>query len=164
MVRDASEQAAGTPRLLALAAFAGVALAAGWVASIPVDGALGARLGTLVATLKPPPGAVATIWIAAYLLAALGIFLVWSAPGSRPRNAALLLFLTHLALNALWMWLAFGIGWRIGALAAIAALYLAAIALFVAAGRASRPARWILVPYLVWTAGAAALGAAMALA
>lgn len=88
---------------------------------------------------------------------ALAAWLVWRRGGWRAQRPALGLYLLQLVLNALWTPVFFGL--RSPGLALVVIVLLGAA--IVLTGRAflavSRPASWLLVPYLVWVVFAAAL-------
>jgi tryptophan-rich sensory protein len=105
----------------------------------------------------PPAWLFGPVWSVLYALMGLAAWLVWRARGFHGARNALLVFIVHLAANALWTWLFFA--WRQGGLAfaeilLLLALILATIVLF---GRINRLAAVLLVPYLLWVAFASAL-------
>lgn len=87
----------------------------------------------------------------------LAAWLVWRVRGFAGARSALLVFVSQLAVNALWTWLFFV--WRQGALAFLEilmlwVLILVTIGLF---WRASRVAALLLLPYLAWVSFASVL-------
>jgi tryptophan-rich sensory protein len=105
-----------------------------------------------------PPGWVfGPVWMALFTLMGVSAWMVWRARGFGGARGPLTLYLVHLAANALWSWLFFA--WRLGAAAFVEILILFAMVTVMALvfGRIRRPAGWILLPYLVWIAYAAAL-------
>lgn len=106
---------------------------------------------------SPPPWIFGPVWTSLYLLMALAAWLVWRRGGWRAQRPALGLYLLQLVLNALWTPVFFGL--RSPGLALVVIVLLGAA--IVLTGRAflavSRPASWLLVPYLVWVVFAAAL-------
>ncbi len=139
----------------------------GWVALAALAGAVGAIAsldagvfyGALEKPAWAPPGWLfGPVWTALYVLMGIAAWLVWRTPTDvATRRRALALFVTQLALNALWTWLFFA--WRQGALAfgEIALLWLAVAVTAWQFGRVRRVAAWLLVPYLAWVSFAAAL-------
>ena len=96
------------------------------------------------------------MWTVLYLMIAVSGWLVWRAVGWRRE---LTLWTVQLLLNLAWTPLFFGadlVGW---ALAEIAVLWLAVAATIAVFWRVSRPAAWLLVPYLAWVSFATALNA-----
>jgi tryptophan-rich sensory protein len=64
-------------------------------------------------------------------------------------------------LNVLWSWLFFRARRPDWALAEVGLLWLSIVLLIVLAARASTSAAWLLAPYLLWVAFAAALNLAV---
>jgi len=106
---------------------------------------------------NPPSWLFAPVWILLYALMGVAAWLVWRSAEAPGRRAALGLFLVQLALNGAWSWIFFGRHAIGGALVEIALLWLAILATLLAFRRVSRPAAWLLVPYLAWVAFATAL-------
>ena len=105
----------------------------------------------------PPAWLFAPVWSALYLLMAVAAWLVWRAHGFRRAGAALSLFVSQLAANAIWTWLFFV--WNRGALAFAEILLLWALiaGTVVAFWRLQPLAGMLLVPYLAWVTFACAL-------
>jgi benzodiazapine receptor len=105
----------------------------------------------------PPGWLFGPVWTALYLSMAVAAWLVWRERGLRAMGGAAVLFLSQLAVNALWSWLFFA--WRQGGLAfAEVLVLLALIAATVVAFWRIRPlAGVLLLPYLLWVAFASVL-------
>lgn len=108
----------------------------------------------------PPNAVFGPVWSVLYLLIAVVGWLIWRA-GFRPGwpNAArrpLLAYWVQLVLNALWTPVFFAGFPMIGAaawwiaLAVMLALIVSVVWLMLSAARWSRPAVWLLAPYLLW--------------
>jgi benzodiazapine receptor len=114
-----------------------------------------------VALKKPawnPPGWVfGPVWTALYTMMAVAAWLVWRCGGWAAQRRPLLLFLTQLALNAVWTPLFFGLHRPGLAFAEIVLLWLAIAATLVVFRPVSRAAAWLLVPYLAWVSFAGVL-------
>ena len=108
---------------------------------------------------NPPGWVFGPVWTLLYVLMGVALYLLiraWPASG-----LALALFFTQLLLNAIWTPVFFGahqIGW---ALVVIVGLWLAIAATIVATWYISRPATWLLTPYLLWVTFAAVLNTAL---
>jgi tryptophan-rich sensory protein len=85
-------------------------------------------------------------------------FLVWKR-GLERRDVriALGIFVGQLALNTLWSILFFGLQSPGAAFVEIVILWFAILATIVAFARISRPAAWLLVPYILWVSFASYL-------
>ncbi|MEU9836659.1 TspO/MBR family protein [Streptosporangium sp. NPDC048047] len=106
----------------------------------------------------PPSWVFGPVWTVLYVMIAVSGWLAWSARGWTP---ALGVYAVQLVLNAAWSPLFFGAG-RYGlAFAEIVLLWASIVATVVAFRRISRPAAWLLVPYLLWVTFAAALNFAV---
>lgn len=108
-------------------------------------------------TWNPPSWIFGPVWSTLYLMMAVAAWLVWQRGGIAAQRRALGLFLTQLALNALWTPLFFGLRQPGLAFAEILLLWLAILATLLAFRRVNRVAAWLLVPYLAWVSFAAVL-------
>lgn len=111
---------------------------------------------------RPPDAVFGPVWTVLYTLMAIAAWLVWRAddravPSRTARKWALAAWSIQLALNAAWSAVFFGARSPGGGLAVIAALVPAIATTAALAGRVSKPAGLLLVPYLAWTTFAAAL-------
>jgi tryptophan-rich sensory protein len=144
---------------------------AGWVALCLLVAALGSLATTpeipgwyaqlAKPTWTPPSWVFGPVWTTLYVLMGVAAWLVWRRGGFRSQARPLTLFLTQLALNLAWSFVFFGahqVGW---ALVDILLLWVAIAATALAFSRASRPAAWLLAPYLAWVSYAAALNASI---
>ncbi len=103
---------------------------------------------------NPPSWIFAPVWTSLYLLMAVAAWLVWKKAGW---HRALFAYLIQLTLNAAWTPIFFGahqLGW---ALAEIILMWLAIILTMRSFFLISKPAGWMLVPYLAWVSFAAFL-------
>jgi benzodiazapine receptor len=112
-------------------------------------------------SFNPPNWVFGPAWTTLYLMIATATWLLWRAPAGPARRRALGLNAAQLALNAAWSPLFFGLQAPGLALGCIVLMWLAILATIVAAWRVSRPAAWLLVPYLAWVSFATTLNAAI---
>jgi benzodiazapine receptor len=109
-------------------------------------------------SFAPPNWLFAPMWISLYLLMALAAYLVWrKGLGSRGVRLALAVFLVQLLLNALWSPVFFGLRAPLAGAVVIVVLWLAILLTMVLFWNISRPAAWLLLPYLLWVSLASAL-------
>ena len=104
---------------------------------------------------NPPPWIFGPVWSLLYLTMAVAAWLVWKRVGLNHR--AMALYFIQLALNAAWTPIFFGahqLGW---ALAEMILLWLAIILTARSFHQVSKPAGWMLAPYLAWVSFAAFL-------
>ena len=125
---------------------------AGVIGSIFTVSAIPTWYATLAKpALNPPSWVFGPVWTALYALMGIAAFLVWNQGwGRKDVRRALTVFGIQLVLNALWSIIFFGLhspGW---AFADIIALWLAIVWTMVLFYRISKPAMWLLVPYILW--------------
>ncbi|RYF39638.1 MAG: tryptophan-rich sensory protein, partial [Comamonadaceae bacterium] len=139
---------------------------AGWLGVAFAVAAIGAvasvDAGTFYAQLvrpawAPPASIFGPVWSALYLLMGIAAWLVWREQGAKHLGAALTLFMTQLAVNALWSWLFFA--WHQGALAFVDVLLLLGLiaATITVFWRIRRLAGVLMLPYFAWVGFASAL-------
>ena len=103
---------------------------------------------------NPPSWIFGPVWTALYLMMAIAAWLVWKRDGWR---RPMWFYSGQLLLNAAWTPVFFA-AHQIGlALIVITALWLAILCTLLAFLRISKPAGWLLVPYLAWVSFAAFL-------
>lgn len=139
---------------------------AGWLVISFVAAAVGAIASVEAKTFygqlelpswAPPSALFGPVWTALYAMMGVAAWLVWSSGGFTVNRRALALFLTQLAVNALWSWLFFY--WHRGAwaLADIALLWVLIVGTLISFWHVRALAGALLVPYLIWVSFASAL-------
>lgn len=138
------------------------------VAACQLAGILGAvftrsAITTWYAALKkpwftPPGWLFGPAWITLYLLMAVAAYLVWQKGLRHPgASAAMAAFALQLLLNAAWSPAFFGLRSPLAGAVIIVLLWLAILLTMVLFLKVSRPAAWLLLPYLLWVTYASAL-------
>lgn len=111
---------------------------------------------------NPPNWVFGPVWTTLYVMMGIALYLVWRGePGGRDKKRALCLFAAQLTLNFFWSFIFFYLqepGW---AFAEIVLLWLLILATIFSFARVSRPAAWLLVPYISWVSFAAILNYAI---
>jgi len=108
--------------------------------------------------LNPPSWVFGPVWTTLYALMGIAAFLVWQRGwAERTVRAALGVFGVQLLLNASWSIVFFGLHSPAWALANIAALWIAVIWTMFVFYKISRPAMYLLVPYIIWVSFASYL-------
>ena len=132
---------------------------AGIVGTVFTVSAIPAWYTTLVKPNLNPPGWIfGPVWTTLYLLMGIAAFLVWNRGWSRRDvKAALGVFLLQLVLNAVWSIIFFGLESPLWALVDIALMWLAIVWTMALFYKISKPAMWLLVPYILWVSFAAYL-------
>lgn len=119
--------------------------------------------GLVKPALNPPAWVFGPAWTTLYALMGIAAWLVWRQwdqgdPSTRLRvKTALAIFGLQLFLNAIWSIIFFGLhspGW---ALVDIILLWLAIVWTMVVFYKISKPAAYLLVPYLLWVSFASYL-------
>ena len=116
----------------------------------------------------PAGSVIGTAWSALYTIMAVAAWLVWRERGSFFRRPALILYVTQLAINAVWTPVFFGGYPLFGTVALwwgvviILLLDAAVLATMVAFARVSMVAAWMLVPYWIWVLYATTLNVFLA--
>ncbi len=106
---------------------------------------------------NPPAWIFGPVWAALYAMMAVAAWRIWLRGGFAANRRALVLFIAQVALNAAWTPLFFGLQLPAIAFGEILLLWAAIAATMRAFLRVSRPAGWLLAPYLAWVSFAAAL-------
>jgi translocator protein len=101
--------------------------------------------------LNPPSWIFGPVWTTLYALMGIAAFLVWKKGWDRKDvQKALTIFGLQLILNAIWSIIFFGLhspGW---ALVNIIAMWFAIVWTMILFYKLSKPAMWLLVPYILW--------------
>lgn len=114
--------------------------------------------GLVKPSFNPPNWIFAPVWTTLYILMAYSVWRIMKAPGSRSdRQTALTLFFSHLALNALWSWLFFGLNNPLAGLLDIVPQFLLIVATIVSFHRLDRLAAFCMMPLAAWVAFASLL-------
>lgn len=138
-----------------------IAQLAGLIGSVFTAPAIGSWYATLnKPSFNPPPWLFAPVWIILYLLMGIAFYLIWknSDPASvKLKRRASGLFFVQLILNAWWSVIFFGLRRPDWALLEIVVLWLMIVWTMIAFQKISRPAAYLLWPYLLWVSFAAYL-------
>ena len=108
--------------------------------------------------LNPPSWIFGPVWTTLYLLMGIAAFLIWNKGwGRKDVRKALYVFMIQLVLNALWSIIFFGLHSPLWALVCIIAMWLAIIWTMALFYKISKPAMWLLLPYILWVSFASYL-------
>ena len=108
--------------------------------------------------LNPPAWVFGPVWIALYAFMGSAFFFVWKQHTYILENMSMLrvwrwavfFFFIQLALNTLWSIIFFGLHSPGAAFVEIIFLWLAILAAIITFAKISRPAAWLLAPYILW--------------
>lgn len=114
--------------------------------------------GIIKPDLNPPAWVFGPVWTTLFALMGIAAFLVWKKGLDRSDvKIALGIFMGQLILNTLWSIIFFGFKSPGVAFVEIIFLWLAILATIIAFAKISKPAAWLLVPYILWVSFAAYL-------
>jgi len=114
--------------------------------------------GIVKPALNPPAWVFAPVWTTLFALMGIAAFLVWKRGlDRRDVKIALCIFIGQLVLNTLWSIIFFGLHSPGGGLIEIIFLWFAILATVIAFAKISKPAAWLLLPYILWVSFAAYL-------
>ncbi|MDX9893690.1 MAG: TspO/MBR family protein [Patescibacteria group bacterium] len=140
-----------------------VCQAAGLIGSIFTFSAIPSWYSTLnKPSFNPPNWLFGPVWTVLYVLMGIALYLVWQQIRIDPRaKPAIILFLTHLILNASWSIIFFGLQ-NIGlALVELIVLWLMIILVTRQFWQIKKLAAKLILPYLAWVTFAAVLNLAL---
>lgn len=110
----------------------------------------------------PPDWIFAVIWPSLYVIMGISAFIVWNSGIERKQvKAALWIFALQLVLNGLWTPIFFGLHLIGFALVEIVLLWIAILWTILAFQKISKPAAWLLIPYMLWVSFAVVLNASL---
>jgi benzodiazapine receptor len=146
-------------KALTIAASIAIAESAGIIGSIFTASAIPQWYATLAKpALNPPSWIFGPVWTTLYALMGIAAFLVWQKGISRADvKKALSVFGFQLVLNASWSIVFFGLQSPAWALVNIIAMWLAIVWTMILFYKISKPAMWLLVPYILWVSFASYL-------
>lgn len=106
----------------------------------------------------PPAWLFGPVWTILYVLMGVALYLVWLAGWKKTEvREAVYLFLVHLAINAAWSWLFFGMRSPLAGLFCIFVLWGFILMLTLRFHRIRPAAAYLLIPYLAWVSFATVL-------
>ncbi len=112
--------------------------------------------------LNPPAWVFAPVWTTLFVLMGVAAFLIWKKEfDHKGVKIALGIFLVQLVLNTLWSIIFFGFHSSGGALIEIVFLWFAILVTIISFYKISKPAAWLLVPYILWVSFASYLNYAI---
>lgn len=102
-------------------------------------------------TINPPSWIFGPVWTTLYALMGIAAFLIWKKGWERVDvRKALAVFGLQLILNALWSIIFFGLQNPAWAFVNLVAMWLAIVWTMVLFYKISKPAMWLLLPYILW--------------
>jgi tryptophan-rich sensory protein len=112
--------------------------------------------------LVPPDWVFGVVWNILFILMGIALFLVWKKGWNKPQvKVAVKVFIIQLVLNIVWSIVFFGLQRIDAGLIEIISLWFVILATIMVFHRVSRPAAWLLVPYIAWVSFAGYLNYAI---
>jgi translocator protein len=109
-------------------------------------------------TWNPPNWIFGPVWTTLYVLMGIAFFLVWKSPApGEIKRPAIILFAIQLVLDFFWSFIFFDQHQTGIAFAEILLMWVMILFTIFAFARISKPAAWLLVPYISWVSFAAIL-------
>ncbi len=114
-------------------------------------------------SFNPPGWLFAPVWTTLYVMMGIALFLVWKDETATKamKQKAIIVFMVQLMLNFFWSFIFFEqheIGWAVVEIVLLWVMILITIFYFAAI---SKPATWLLVPYISWVSFATILNFAI---
>jgi len=136
-----------------------VCQAAGLVGSLFTSPAISSWYATIQKpSFNPPNWVFAPVWTLLFLLMGVSLYLVWSKGlGDKKTKIAVFIFAFQLLLNILWSILFFGLQSPLYAFIEIIILWLAILFTIISFYKISKPAAYLLLPYILWVSFASIL-------
>jgi len=114
--------------------------------------------GLVKPSFNPPAWVFAPVWTTLYAMMGLAAWLIYEKGLKRPEvKKALTVFAVQLVLNTLWSIVFFGAHQLLGAVIVIVLLWAMILWTILLFRKISRPAAWLLVPYILWVSFASVL-------
>ncbi len=107
--------------------------------------------------LNPPNWIFAPVWTVLFIMMGVSLYLIWTAPDSASKKTAYLIFAIQLILNVTWSGLFFALQRPLYAGIEIIILWIAILINILKFYSISKPAGWLLVPYILWVSFASYL-------
>jgi tryptophan-rich sensory protein len=102
-------------------------------------------------SFNPPNFIFGPVWTILYTLMGIALFIVWDKGLKNKKiGKAVKIFLLQLALNFLWSLVFFGFHLPFAAFIVIIALWISIFYTMSLFKKISKPAYWLLVPYVAW--------------
>jgi len=136
-----------------------ICLLAGFIGSIFTSRSVSTWYAALQKpAFNPPNWVFGPVWTTLFVLMGISLYLVWDKDVKKKEvKNALFIFGVQLALNILWSLFFFGLQSPFLAFIEIIILWIAILATIIYFFRISKPAAYILIPYIFWVSFAAVL-------
>ena len=146
------------PKVLVLLSSFVLAQLAGLIGSVfTIDSISTWYQALLKPSWTPPAWVFGPVWLTLYTLMAISAYLIWEKRNKAHADLALKIYAMHLAINALWSIVFFGMQDVAMALLIIIVLWFLIVGMMILFYPIRRAAAWLLAPYLIWVSLAISL-------
>jgi tryptophan-rich sensory protein len=104
-------------------------------------------------SFNPPNWLFAPVWTVLFLLMAISLFLIWR----KNYKSGIIIFFIQLFFNMLWSAMFFGLKSSLLGFIVIVVLWFLILATIIKFFKISKPAAWLLIPYILWVTFAGVL-------
>ena len=135
-----------------------VCLIAGFIGSIATTPSIPTWYAALQKPVfNPPDWIFAPVWTTLFIFMGISAYLIWNKSPGKGIKIALSIFGLQLILNSFWSIIFFGWHSILFAFVEMLLLWFAILLTIIYFHRISRPASYLLIPYLLWVSFAAVL-------
>lgn len=112
-------------------------------------------------SFNPPNWIFGPVWTVLYFLMGVSLYMVWNKAKGKKSQKAIQIFLIQLALNFLWSLVFFGLHLPLVAFLTIICLWASILYTILLFYKLSKPAAYLLTPYILWVSFASILNLAI---
>lgn len=112
-------------------------------------------------SFNPPNWLFGPVWTSLYTMMGIAFYLVWKQPETEIRKKAIQLFIIQFVLNFFWSIIFFSLHSIGAALIEIIVMWIFILLAIIQFSKLSKPAAWLLVPYIAWVSFATLLTASI---
>ena len=112
-------------------------------------------------SFNPPNWLFGPVWTSLYTMMGVAFYLIWKQAETATRKKAILLFIIQFVLNFFWSIIFFSLHSIGAALIEIIVMWIFILLTIIQFSKLSKPAAWLLVPYIAWVSFASLLTASI---
>lgn len=112
-------------------------------------------------SFNPPNWLFGPVWTSLYTMMGIAFYIIWKQPATDTRKKAIQLFIIQFVLNFFWSIIFFSLHSIGAALIEIIVMWIFILLTIIQFSKLSKPAAWLLVPYIAWVSFATLLTASI---
>lgn len=112
-------------------------------------------------SFNPPNWLFGPVWTSLYTMMGIAFYLIWKQPATDTRKKAIQIFIIQFVLNFFWSIIFFSLHSIGAALIEIIVMWIFILLTIIQFSKLSKPAAWLLVPYIAWVSFATLLTASI---